>query len=334
MKTFLIVLLCIIAFIVLLVCLISWFAVDFAINKKSKLFMDNINLIPKMEKTFANPGTYPEVEKKYDDYPLDERVKLMRGEMDLDDDHKEYWIKSFDGLDLRCYLYEANEPTDKWIILVHGYGNSAAMMVRMFDAQMMRDRGYNILLPDLRAHGSSGGKFVSMGYYDRMTVKGWINWIIEKNPNASIALMGVSMGAATVMLTSGESDLPANVKCVVEDCGFTNAYVQFSEVMKSTGIPAKPLIDIVSAFAKLRAGYSFKTDASPIDAVKRTKLPMLFLHGEKDDFVPTWMVHPLYEACNTEKDILVIPDAIHARSNKYHPEIYWPKVWGFIEKYI
>ncbi len=332
MKTFIISALCVIAALAVLYLIVCRLTVSFAIKKKSKLFMDNLITIKQLNQSIKKTGTHPALEEKCNDYPLEERIRLMQGKMDLDDDHKEYWIKSFDNLDLRAYVYEANEPTGKWIILVHGYGNSAAMMVRMFDAREMRDRGYNILLPDLRAHGSSGGKYVSMGYFDRFTVMGWIKWIIERDPDASIALMGVSMGAATVMLTSGEK-LPANVKCIVEDCGYTNAYEQFASVIKSSGIPAGFVLAGANAVAKLCAGYSFK-QASPIDAVKKCTLPMMFIHGEKDDFVPTWMVYPLYEACNAEKKLLLVPDAIHARSNRKHPELYWPEVFGFIEKYI
>lgn len=312
--------------------LLGWFMVDFAINKHSKIFMDNSKM-KKMEETFKTPGKWPEIEKLYDDYPLDERVKLMRGEMDLDDDHKVFWTENEKGEKLRAYFYEANPKTHKYIILVHGYGNSAAMMSRMFHAPDMRDRGYNILLPDLLSHGSSEGKFISMGYFDRLTVLKWIDYIVERDSEASIALMGVSMGAATVMITSGEK-LPANVKCIVEDCGYTSAYEQYKYIMGTMKVPSFPILQLLNMFAKIRAGYSFKKDASPIDCIKRCKVPMFFVHGEKDDFVPTYMVHPLYEACPTEKELLIVPDAPHARSNKTHPEIYWPPVWKFIEKYI
>ncbi len=318
----------------LLICIAGWLLVDFAINKRSKLFMDNLIKIKHLEKTIEKPGSYPKLEKAYDDYPLEERIKLMRDEMDLDDDHKIFWTKSAKGEKLRAYYYEAPQPTHKYIILVHGYGNSAAIVSRMYKAPTaMRDRGYNLLLPDLLNHGQSEGKFIGMGYLDKFTVMSWIDYIIKMDPEASIALMGVSMGAATVMVTSGE-DLPANVKCVVEDCGFTNAYEQFSFVTKNMGLPAGPIVGLLELFAKLRAGYSFKKDASPIDCIKHTKLPFFFVHGENDDFVPTFMMQPLYDACPTEKEKLIIPDADHARSVKYHPELYWPPVWKFIEKYI
>ena len=270
----------------LLICIAGWLLVDFAINKRSKLFMDNLIKIKHLEKTIEKPGSYPKLEKAYDDYPLEERIKLMRDEMDLDDDHKIFWTKSAKGEKLRAYYYEAPQPTHKYIILVHGYGNSAAIVSRMYKAPTaMRDRGYNLLLPDLLNHGQSEGKFIGMGYLDKFTVMSWIDYIIKMDPEASIALMGVSMGAATVMVTSGE-DLPANVKCVVEDCGFTNAYEQFSFVTKNMGLPAGPIVGLLEVFAKLRAGYSFKKDASPIDCIKHTKLPFFFVHGENDDFVP------------------------------------------------
>ena len=317
----------------LLLCVVGWLMVDFAINKRSKIFMDTFK-IKKLEQSIKEPGSHPKLEKAYDDYPLEERIKLMRDEMDLDDDHQIFWTKNPQGLKLRAYYYEAPQPTHKYIILVHGYGNSAAIVSRMYKAPTaMRDKGYNLLLPDLLNHGQSEGKFIGMGYLDKFTVMTWIDYIIKMDPEASIALMGVSMGAATVMVTSGEN-LPANVKCVVEDCGFTNAYEQFGCVMKGMGVPTFPILNLLELFARIRAGYSFKKDASPIDCIKNTKLPFFFVHGEDDDFVPTWMIHPLYDACPTQKEKLIIPGADHARSVKYHPELYWPPVWAFIEKYI
>ena len=317
----------------LLLCVVGWLMVDFAINKRSKIFMDTFK-IKKLEQSIKEPGSHPDLEKAYDDYPLEERIKLMRDEMDLDDDHQILWTKNNKGLKLRAYYYEAPQPTHKYIILVHGYGNSAAIVSRMYKAPTaMRDKGYHLLLPDLLNHGQSEGKFIGMGYLDKFTVMAWIDYIIQMDPEASIALMGVSMGAATVMVTSGEN-LPANVKCVVEDCGFTNAYEQFGDVMKGMHVPTFPILNLLELFARIRAGYSFKKDASPIDCIRKTKLPFFFVHGEDDDFVPTWMVHPLYEACPTEKELLIIPGADHARSVKYHPELYWPPVWAFIEKYI
>ena len=332
MKTFLIVFGIVIAAVLLILFIFGWLLVDFTLVRKSPIFMDAFK-IKKIKKTIAVPGTYPELEKKYDDYPLDERVRLMKCEMELDDDHKVLWTQGTDGKKLRAYLYDTPD-THKWIILVHGYGNNAAMMVRMFNAdQNLVAKGYKVLLPDLLAHGQSDGKFVSMGYNDRLTVLKWIDEIIKMDKDASIALFGVSMGAATVMITAGEK-LPPNVKCIVEDCGYTSADEQFADVIYSAAkLPKNPLIPFLNFFCKLRAGYSLY-DASPIEGVKKATVPMFFVHGEEDTFVPTRMMEPLYEACPTEKEKLLIPDAIHAKANKTHPEIYWPRVWSFLEKYV
>lgn len=331
MKTTLIVIGIIVLVLLVLFFVFGYLLIDFALVRKSSIFMD-VFKIKKIEQTIAVPGTHPNLESKYDDYPLEERVQLMKCEMDLDDDHKELWTEGEKGK-LRAYLYDSAD-THKWIILVHGYGNNAAMMVRMMDAHKELIPKYKVLLPDLIAHGSSDGKHISMGYNDRLTVKKWIAEILKMDPEASIALYGISMGAATVMITSGEDDLPENVKCVVEDCGYTSADEQFADVLYSAAkLPKNPLIPYMNLFCKMRAGYSLY-DASPINGVRKTKLPMFFVHGEADDFVPTRMVHPLYEACNTEKELLLIPDAIHAKSCKTHPEIYWPPVLKFLEKHL
>lgn len=331
MNTFFITLAIVIVAILLLLFIAGWLLIEFALVRKSKIFMDTFK-IKKIEKTIAVPGSYPNLEKKYDDYPLEDRVKLLKCQYEMDDDHKVLWTDGAKGK-MRAYLYDSAD-THKWIILVHGYGNNAPMMVKMMDADKTLVPKYKVLLPDLIAHGQSAGKYVSMGYDDRLTVLKWIEEIIKIDPEASIALYGISMGAATVMITSAEK-LPSNVKCIIEDCGYTSADEQFADVLYNAAkLPKKPFIPFMNLFCKMRAGYNLY-NAAPIKCVAKTKLPMLFIHGEEDDFVSVKMVKPLFEACGSEdKELLLIPDAIHAKSAKTHPEIYWPKVYSFLDKHL
>jgi len=173
---------------------------------------------------------------------------------------------------------------------------------------------------------------LTMGALESRDVADWAEKILEVDPQAKIILHGVSMGAATVMMTCGE-ELPDNVKCAIEDCGYTSVWDIFDYLIKNvTKVPKSMLTYSIDIVTKLRSKYDFK-DASCVEQLKKSKTPMLFIHGEEDDFVPYRMLDQVYDACPAEKEKLSIPDAIHARSNCYHPEIYWPAVKKFIEKY-
>lgn len=173
-----------------------------------------------------------------------------------------------------------------------------------------------------------------MGWLDRLDIISWINWIIEQDPDAQIVLHGVSMGAATVMMTSGET-LPENVKVFVEDCGYTSTWEIFANELKLRfNLPEFPLMQTASLIASNKAGYDFK-EASSLTAVSKCERPMLFIHGTADDFIPYSMMNELYEAKpGTNKQMLTAKGATHANSLYLLGESYWDTVFDFINKYI
>ena len=141
------------------------------------------------------------------------------------------------------------------------------------------------------------------------------------------------MGGATTMMISGESQ-PDYVKCLVDDCGYTSVWDQFGKELKvQFNLPEMPLMYISSWLCGIFKGWTFQ-EASAIEQVKKCKLPMLFIHGEKDDYVPTWMVYDLYQAKPEPKELWVVPDADHARSYLLNKEEYTEKVKLFTDKYI
>lgn len=142
------------------------------------------------------------------------------------------------------------------------------------------------------------------------------------------------MGASTVMMASGNEQLPDAVKVAVEDCGYTSAWDEFIFQLDDLfGLPSFPALDAANLVTKLRAGYDLK-DADALAAVKRKKVPMLFIHGDADDFVPTDMVYPLYKAAAGEKELMIVKGAGHGKSREADPLAYWEKVDTFLEKYI
>ena len=212
------------------------------------------------------------------------------------------WFESFpkekletenrNGDILHADLIKPDKESNIYVLCIHGY-TSAPKFMGIY-AKKFRELGYNVVLPSLRGHADSEEEFISMGWKDRLDVVDWINYIVKEHPDCEIVLHGVSMGAATTMMTLGE-ELPSNVKAAIEDCGYTNAW----------------------------------------DVIKKCITPLLFIHGEADDFVPYSMLDIVYDAADKcEKEKLSVPDAPHARSVCAHPDLYWNTIINFLKKYI
>ncbi len=245
-------------------------------------------------------------------------------------DTKDVWMKNKDGY--RLHAYEINQTGNKWIIVVHGYISEAKNMAEV--ANHFAEQGYRVLVPDLRSHGQSEGDSIGMGAWDSEDIVEWTKYILKQDSSANIALYGVSMGASTVMMASGNEQLPKAVKVAVEDCGYTSAWDEFSFQLDDLfGLPSFPALDAANLVTKLRAGYDLR-DADAVSAVKRKKIPMLFIHGDSDDFVPTDMVYPLFKAAAGEKELMLVKGAGHGKSREVDPLAYWEKVDTFLEKYI
>ncbi len=224
-----------------------------------------------------------------------------------------------------------DKPSHKWLIAVHGYTSRPRAMARQ--GIHFYERGYNLIMPCQRAHRNQEAKFTSMGYYEKNDIISWINYILSQDSEAEIVLLGISMGSATVMLTTGER-LPANVKCCVADCGFTDCKELFKgSISKEAGLPAFPFIGMADTFAKLFLGWSF-SDCSPVEAVAESVTPTIFIHGEDDPVVPFSMMEELYEKCSADKEKLALPDTGHDEACANFPEKYWEAVDTFVSKYI
>lgn len=237
---------------------------------------------------------------------------------------------SKDHRTLESRYLQQQEKTHNWVIVVHGYkSNNLAMM--SYGAKYY-EKGYNVVLPDNRAHGKSKGDYIGMGWLDKDDISCWVDWILTRDEQAHIIVHGVSMGGATTMMLSGDNI--EHVDGYIEDCGYTSVWDIFaSELDKRFSLPTFPILDISNYIAQMKAGYDFK-DASSIEQVKKSQKPMLFIHGGKDDFVPTEMVYQVYEAAQCEKELFIVDEAGHAESKDYNPEAYWNKVFNFIDEKI
>lgn len=235
-------------------------------------------------------------------------------------------ITSPDGVSLTAEFHE--EEGHRYAILVHGYMGNRTQMRHL--AAVYSSWGYSTLLPDNRAHGESEGKWIGMGWLDKDDILLWINTIVAQDSEAEIVLHGISMGAATVMMTAG-LDLPANVRAAVEDCGYTSVWNIFKDELRAIyHLPAFPVLYSFDIFSRLLAGYSPRK-ASSLEMLKRSALPMLFIHGDDDHFVSTYMLDENYGACKGKKEKLLIHDAGHAEAYLREPELYFSTVRKFLE---
>ncbi len=264
-----------------------------------------------------------------DDFEAKEQMKLENNKW-LEENASDVYIES-KKLRLHSYEVKAKKESKVWVIAVHGYTDSAYFMVEA--AKQFLNYGYNVLMPDLRAHGKSEGRYIGMGWPDRLDLMQWIDYLIATYGNIKIILYGISMGAATVMMTSGER-LPSNVRVVIEDCGYTSAWEEFAYELKTLfHMPTFPALYNANVITKIRAKYSVKK-ASAIKQVAKSKTPTLFIHGDKDKFVPFYMLDKLYDAASCKKEKLVIKNAGHAEAQRVEPERYWRGVRRFIKHHL
>ena len=245
--------------------------------------------------------------------------------------YEESTIQSFDSLKLHAYSIQNSHPTNKWAIIFHGYSSDGTQMTKY--AKHFYDMGYHVLIPDARGHGQSEGDYIGMGWHDRFDVVSWIDNIVSLNENAEIVLYGVSMGGATVMMASGE-DLPTNVKAIIEDCGYSSVWDEFSYQLKAIfHLPSFPIMQFSSVVTKLKAGYTLG-EASAVEQVAKSKTPMLFIHGDNDTFVPSTMLSDVYEAADVPKQKLIVEGAGHGEAESVAGELYWETIQHFLESYM
>lgn len=266
---------------------------------------------------------------------------------------EDVYLRADDGLQLHgnfipCRIQappqEVSAESHVYAVCVHG-SDDASDSMGMYARVYFESYGMNVLLPDLRGHGKSDGGCAGMGYEDGRDLLHWIDWILARDGEAQIVLHGVSMGAAAVLMATGES-LPEQVMAAVSDSCYTRAEeIVSARCERAVGrLPGKRrcactdlaaravspvLAQSVRAIALVRAGYDIAL-ASPVDAVAGSRTPTLFIHGQEDGIVPPRMMPALYRAAACPKEFLWIPEAGHALCAAVDPETYWFKIEHFL----
>ena len=217
-----------------------------------------------------------------------------------------------------------------WAVVCHGYIGKPADMAKY--AYHFAQLGMDVLMPAARGHERNvDAGLIQMGWGDARDLVGWVADIVEQDPDAKILLFGTSMGGAEVMMASGMDGLAENVRLIVEDCGYTSVWDEFSLQLDNVfGLPSFPILNAADLVCQLRAGYAFE-EASAVGSLSQASVPMLFIHGDADEFVPFSMLDECYEACaSAVKEKLVVEGAGHGLSASTDPELYWETVDAFI----
>lgn len=261
-----------------------------------------------------------------------DNINLRTGYKWYDTTYKqEVTIKNRKGVTLHAVEFLNPENTNVWAVVLHGWTNCKREVSSY--AMEYYNRGFNVLIPDMRGHGNSESKFVSMGWLDRLDITDWLYSIAKENPKAKIIIHGVSMGGATTMMVTGEK-LPKNVVLAVEDCGFAGVKdILADRCDRKYHLPSKVLMPAVTFVNKIFNGF-FLGEASALKQLRKSKTPTLFIHGDKDDFVLPSNLEIVYKACAAPKAKHIIKGAEHALSSHWFHEEYWQVVDKFLDKYL
>lgn len=296
-----------IALLVLLVSLICFYKV-FKLPRRKALGKGEYDLPPG---EIYEPY-YPQMRKWVDEIRAMDRTQVE--------------ITSFDGLKLRGFYYEYSSDSPLELIF-HGYGGNAE---RDLSGGVERcfTLGRSVILIDQRASGQSEGSICSFGINERRDCLKWIEFATEKfGKQRPIIIGGVSMGAATVMMASGEN-LPDNVVCVMADCGYSSAKKIIKKVVREMNLPADLLYPFVKLGARIFGGFDLE-ETSPIEAVAHSKTPIVFIHGDNDDFVPFDMSVECFNATEAPKKLVTIETAGHGLAFPVNPTKYVESLRNF-----
>lgn len=244
--------------------------------------------------------------------------------------HTVHTVTSFDGLKLSARLYPA-ENARGTVLVFHGY-RSTALRDYACAVDMYRGFGFDVLMAEQRCSGESEGRVITFGIRERRDVLSWVNYLnTQFGDEQPLFLSGLSMGAATVMMATA-LPLSKNVRGIVADSGFTTPADIIGTVAKRDfHLPLWLTLPFLNAVARLFGGFGLY-EANALDALKENTIPMLFIHGEADSFVPCDMSRHAFEVCAAEKRLITVPNAEHGCGYLVEPERLTAALGEFFEE--
>jgi len=240
-----------------------------------------------------------------------------------------------DGLKRHAWIIEHDSLATGSTVVVHGYTDNGPVMMR-YAYLHYQDLGRNVVVPELYGHGKSEGDVIRFGWLDRLDLTQiWLPFTHELWPDLKMVQHGLSMGAATTMFTSGE-EIPDSLNLVafIEDCGYSSTWDQLYYNMSQLAgnAVASIILPVSNIICKMKYGWDMKV-SSATSQLAKCKRPMLFIHGEADDFVPFSMLQKNYDAKTTGyKEMLTVPGANHAESIHNEYPTYLEKVKSYLSK--
>lgn len=214
--------------------------------------------------------------------------------------------------------------------MVHGYKGSASRMTKYFDH--LYSNGYNVLAVDLRGHGKSGGSWIGLGFLDKDDIHCWVQWIKKTDNQPTIILYGTSMGGAASLIYGGCNG--DGISGIISDCAPSDMSRIIRRVLSHRpGWLHKLIFPLLSWFVQMFAGFPL-SKAAAIQYADKISVPVLFIHGHEDGFVPPYMAEALYQAVNVKKYIKIIDGADHVQSSDIAPQEYWSSIRSFVKKII
>lgn len=245
--------------------------------------------------------------------------------------HETVGITARDGVSLSGHWFEAETPK-RVILAVHGWRTSWCRDFG-YSYPFLRSEDCSILYIEQRGQGQSGGKYIGFGLLERYDIADWLEWIVSRcGREIPVYLSGISMGATTVLMASG-LELPGNVRGIIADCGFTSPKDIWKHVAREDMHLPFLLTDLFSRMmCRRRIGVS-SDSYSTLEALRTNRIPVLFIYGQSDNFVPVWMTSENYKACAAPKEIMIVPGAIHGLSYADAKDRYEEKERDFWKKY-
>ena len=279
------------------------------------------------EKRVSKEGAVPEGEQ----YEVFSDVIIKGANNILNAPYEKVTTTSHDGIKLvgRYYHVKDGAPVS---LIFHGYRSNIGTDCNGGYYLSIKN-GYNVLVVYQRGHRESGGKTITFGVKERYDCLDWIAYVNKRfGEETPILLMGLSMGAATVLMAAG-LDLPSNVKGIMADCGYSSPREILQEVIRKMKYPLRITYFFVRMSAKI-FGHFDPEEASAVEALKNAKVPVLIIHGDDDRFVPSRMSRENYEACASAKEILIVPGAGHGLSYCVDAKAYEKTVQDFIDRFM